>query len=41
MMLALPRLKQMLYRGHLNDPFVEQLIENNAAKKDIISFVPF
>jgi hypothetical protein len=39
MMLTLPNLKQMCFRGHL-DRFVEQVIKNNE-KKDIISIVPY
>lgn len=39
-MLALPNLKQVVFPGYL-DPFVELVIKNNQAKKDIISVVPF
>jgi hypothetical protein len=40
MMLALPNLKQVVFRDYL-DPFVELVIKNNQAKKDIISTVSF
>ena len=37
-MLTLPHLKRMTFYGHLN-PFIEQIIEDNEAKRDIIAIV--